>query len=110
MSSKACAGLNQLLRNYPEAELAMAWNQNEEISDAVLSDAPSRYDPREKLLRPPGPWLIVDLFMDGKIVPFAIWNLTGNVYHLQGPEGEYPGAVEDDAFIIVTPMGVGDGE
>jgi hypothetical protein len=103
MPSKARAGLNQLLRNYPEAEIEMVDGQAETPNTEGSG-------PMIKLGRQEGPWVCVDLSIDGMIQQFAIWKTTGNVYHLQGPDGEYPGAVEDDPFIIVTPMGAGDGE
>jgi hypothetical protein len=48
---------------------------------------------------PEGPWTCVDLLDDGELMRFAIWNYTGNCYHL-----DEQGAVEEDPFIVVTPL------
>lgn len=46
-----------------------------------------------------GPWLCVDLDNEQR---FAIWMYTGNVYRVSGDI--LGGEVEDDPFLIVTPL------
>lgn len=99
MPSKARAGLNQLLRNYPEAEIAKVVNQDQKIAKV--------YEHTQGSIEPTGPWTLVDLLMlrwstIPHIEQFAIWNHTGNVHRIQGADDEYPGAVEEYPFIIVT--------
>ena len=83
MPSNARLGLDKLLAEYPDADISQVIHQ----------------------LDSNGPWTCVDLRIDGQRTPFAIWNHTGNVYRVEGPDGEYPGAVEDDPFLTVTLLG-----
>ena len=85
MKSFGREGLDLLLAHYPEAEVAYVIHQHH-------------------LHWAPGPWTCVDLIIDEQRHPFAIWNSTGNVYKVSGPKDEYPDAVEDDPFLIVTPL------
>jgi hypothetical protein len=91
MRSFAREGLDLLLTRHPEAEVAYVIHQ-------------SHQDDMRVGLPMTGPWTCVDLIIDGERRQFAIWNSTGNVYRVIGPEGAYPGAVEDDPFLIVVPL------
>jgi hypothetical protein len=99
--SRSREGLDALLAAYPEAEVAHISNQLAEVVDAFTADMADRISidwvhlPGEH-----GPWTCVDLYADGRILRFAIWNETGNVYCVDGL-----GAVEDDPSIVLTPPG-----
>lgn len=75
-------GLDRLLAEYPDADVAVIVNQGNR--DSYVRNAVE------------GPWTTVDLTINGELTKFAIWNYTGNVYRCD----EY-GAVEDDPFIVV---------
>lgn len=84
MPSKAREGLNALLAQRPDGEV---WR----------IESQGTYG-----------WTIVDLYEGPdipvhvtdrlKLVKYAIWNYTGNVYEL-----EEDGSVKEDPFIFVTP-------
>jgi hypothetical protein len=87
MKSKARQGLDRLLAEYPEAEVGRIWSYEHVESIVYATNS--------------GPWTCVDLLIAPEtIVQFAIWNYTGNVYRL-----DTSGAVEDDPFIVITPLG-----
>ena len=105
--SKAREGLDKLLELFPEADLAWVRQQNETIMNTYREQVkPSQYSSQEYWLAP-GPWLCVDLFVRGRILQFAIWNETGNVYRVAKEFEEYPGSVSDDPIIIITKLGAG---
>lgn len=101
--SKAREGFERLLENYPWAEIAEVWNQKETVQQAEQRqrDFVGRVLYREPGLRMntgmDGPWLCVDLWENERLLRFAIWRSTGNVYRL-----DEIGAVEDDPFIVLT--------
>jgi hypothetical protein len=64
--------------------------------DLLLAEYP---DATPKKVWNTGPWLCVDLDVGQK---FAIWVHTGNVYNVHGDF--LGGEVEDDPFLIVTPL------
>jgi len=76
------AGLDWLLARYPDAEVALVYDQ--------------AYPwPPEHLTRyVEGPWLLVDLVDGIRKRQFAIWKSTGAVYRVTG------GAVGDDPLWI----------
>jgi hypothetical protein len=98
--SKARQGLDKLLDEYPDYEVAAVWHQKAEIEQA---ERRLRNIEAKLLHKPPdifnrdGPWLCVDLWKDGDGMRFAIWIETGNVYILDSL-----GAVEDEPFITIT--------
>lgn len=100
--SKARLGLDALLKQNPEADIAFVRQQDKTIMEAYRKHTkPSIY--RNEYWLAGGPWLCVDLYIEGNIHQFAIWNETGNVYRLGDA-----GAVEDDPFIYITPFHSGE--
>jgi hypothetical protein len=94
-ASLARRGLDALLKQYPTADLAWTRQQDEKIMEVYREQIePSQYNTEYWLA--PGPWLCVDLYVNGRIEQFAIWNRTGNVYRI------FNGAAEDDPFISIT--------
>jgi hypothetical protein len=83
-------GLNLLLSFYPGAEVAYVMHQRHNKLGGEFAQVESY-----------GPWTCVDLVHDGERRQYAIWNYNGDVYRVTGPEGQYPGAVEDDPFLTV---------
>lgn len=92
MKSKARRGFDALLAQFPEAEMAQAWNQDEAVLEKTMPHP--EVAARLNISPEPGPWTCVDLIVDGELARYAIWNRTGNVYRI-GSDG----AVEDDPFI-----------
>lgn len=103
MNSKARQGFDRLLAEYPEAEVARTWNQDDAITEIYehvegLSGVTFDFVRSTVYSTNSGPWTCVDLLTaPGTIGQFAIWNYTGNVYRL-----DKSGAVEDDPFIVIT--------
>lgn len=94
-------GLDYLLSEFRDAELAQAVNQDADVRSVVGDAVPEPFPVFGYLLQAepaqgpsPGPWTCVDLVVSGELRRFAIWNLTGAVYRV----GE-DGAVEDDPFL-----------
>lgn len=94
--SKAREGLDCLLELYPFADIALMLTQRREIVDALTAaEKRDLFGLRFQLLS--GSWTYADLWEDGELKRFAIWNTTGDVYKV----GE-DGAVGVDPFIEVT--------
>lgn len=104
-------GLNALLERYPKADIARVVNQDSAALEALAhADSQDHFPLDGYYVRGAGPWLCVDLYdrVDspvafGTLRRFAIWQNTGNVYHVL----EH-GDVADDPFIEITPLGSSD--
>lgn len=93
-------GLDMLLAANPNAEVARILRQHQDddwTTPLIPGAAPWSW--------PRGPWTEVDLITETPsdrppdLTRFAILNYTGNVYRC-----DKHGAVEDDPFLVVTPI------
>lgn len=94
--SNSRKGLDRLLAQHPNYDLIRV--ENQEYGELPVTDL---FGGRPGGFK--GPWTVIDLHArDDRVLPilrYAIWNVTGNVYHCNED-----GAVADDPFITITPL------
>lgn len=87
------------LGDIPVPDLPVTISRARHGLNLLLKDRPFDYV-YKVIYQMHGPWIEVDLlsYPEGKLAQYAIWKVTGNVYHCRF------GEVDEDPFIVVTEL------
>lgn len=83
-------GFDRLMAKHHEADVGYVFNQDSHVINEREREA-------QAYVGNSGQWTCVDLVYHERLMKFAIWNRTGNVYRV-----DEHGAAEDDPFITIT--------